>query len=194
VSDDSLGPPPEGWESFHEANVDALLRAAAGVLGSSSEQGDDAEDVVSQVLTRLIATGVPQTGSARAYVLTSVRNEARDRVRRRKHHADGIGTLDVLQRTDDMELTVGDDMLLADVLDALDQLPERERTAIQGKFLDERPWREVAAEVGVTTSQGFMKIVNKGLGRIRKTPRFAGLAAAAAPISPSTPTERPLSP
>lgn len=191
MSDEELGPPPEGWEAFYDANIDALLRAASRVLGRTATQGDGAEDIVAEVLRRLIAKGVSTGQSARAYALTSVRNLAVDRARRQKHVADMPSEEDGPVSADEMESAVEDEILLADVLDALNQLPDKERMAIQGKFLDGRPWREVAADVGVTTSAGLMKIVNRGLDRIRKLPRFAGLADAPRPASPSAPTGRP---
>lgn len=174
MSEPALGPPPEGWEAFFETHVDSLLRAAAGILRNSTSRGSDAEDVVSRVLTRLIARGLP-AGNSLAYVITSVRNAAVDELRKLRFHSDTDVDPNRLVGEDDIESEVDAGLLIDDVLDALDQLPDKEATAIRGKFLEERPWQDVARDVGVSTSHGVAKIVNRGLATIRKMPRFAGL-------------------
>lgn len=185
-----LGPPPEGWAVFFANNGAVMLGVAAGILGRNAARGASAEDVVSKVIVKLIKRGIPDDVNARAYVLTAVRNAAYDERKPLKRHTDEDVLLDDRVGIHGIEEDVDDQLLIDQVVDALDELPEREAHAIREKFLHARHWHDVAAELGVTTSQGFGKIVNAGLEELRKMPRFTGLAngGARSANAPSTAT------
>jgi RNA polymerase sigma factor (sigma-70 family) len=180
--------PSGGWAHFFDANADALLRAASGILHRDVVDASDVDDVVMTVMRRLIAQGgAPADRDPVAYALTAVRNEALDRRKRQRRSTDQPTDFDAMIGTADVEAAVDDAILVAQVLDALDDLPDNERTAIRGKFLEERPWADVAAEIGITTLRGFTKAVNRGLDRLRAMPQFAELFGRAP--RPSTTTE-----
>lgn len=177
--------PVGGWAVFFDLNADRLLRAASGILWRQTIDASDAEDVVMTVMRRLIAHGgVPANRDPVAYALTAVRNEALDRRKRQQCSTDQATEFDGMVGVDDVEADVDDALLIAQVLQALDDLPENERIAIRGKFLEERPWAEVAAEIGITTLRGFTKAVNRGLDRLRAMPQLAELFTD--PSQPST--------
>lgn len=193
VTDEDRGPPPEGWAAAWAEHGEAMLRAAARVLDGKAARGASAEDVVGDVLERLINKGVPRGANTRAYMIRSARNAALDAVKPLKHHTDADIDFDDEVGVDSIEDDVDQQILLDDVLAALDELPPREAFAIREKFLKERPWHEVAADLDITTSQGLGKIVNSGLDKIRKMPRFAGLASIDSSTHPtrSTTTGQP---
>ena len=95
------------------------------------------------ILVDFLAIGKP-IANGRAYVLRAVRNAAIDALRRRRFHTDDDINLDEFVGTTDIEADVDDDLLLDEVLEALEDLPEREATAIRGLFLEELPWEVVA--------------------------------------------------
>lgn len=171
-----VGPPPEGWAAFFTTHGEALIRAAAAILGPNAARGTGAEDVVSKVLTKLIKRGIRVDANPRAYVLAAVKNAAYDERRPLKRHTDEEIVFDELVGTHSIEDDVDDRLLAEQLLMAIADLPDREAHAIREKFLRQRPWREVAAEVGVTTSQGLGKLVNGGLEKLRRMPRFASLS------------------
>jgi len=171
-----LGPPPDGWPGFFTNNTTVMLGVAAGILGADAARGASPEDVVSNVIAKLIKRGIPNEVNARAYVLTAVRNAAYDERKPLKRHTDEDVVFDDLVGVSGIDDDVNYQLLIDQVIVALDELPEREAYAIREKFLHERHWSDVATELGVTTSQGFGKIVNAGLDKLRQMPRFAGLA------------------
>lgn len=187
-----LAPPPEGWAAFWNEHGDALLRAAVAVIGLHDHAGVDAEDVVSKVMTKLVARGIRTDRSAIGTVMTSVYNAAVDALRTAKRYTDGQIDLDTFIGIEDIEASVDLELLGKEAVAALDELPEREARAIRQKVMNDRPWREVAAEFDVTTSQGLGKIVNPGLAKLRKMPRFAELLPdVSSPQAPSTTTGSP---
>lgn len=187
-----LAPPPEGWGAFWNQHSDTLLRAAVAVIGTHARAGVDAEDVVSKVMTKLVARGIRTDRSAIGTVMTSVHNAADDALRGAKRYTDGEIDLDAYIGIDDIEGSVDLELLGKEAVAALDELPEREARAIREKVMKDRPWREVAAEFDITTSQGLGKIVNPGLAKLRKMPRFAELLPdVSSPQAPSTTTGSP---
>lgn len=170
-----LAPPPEGWAAFWDEHADALLRAAVAVIGRNSRAGVDAEDIVSKVMTKLIARGIRNDRPALGTVMVSIRNASLDAIAAAKRLTDADIDLDERISVEDIESDVDLSLLGAEASAALAELPEREAHAIREKVMNDRHWSEVAPEVGVTTSQGLGKIVNSGLARLRKMPRFAEL-------------------
>ena len=196
VGDDGTRQPPaEGWEDFFAANADALVHTAASILKGRTSRGNDAEDVAFQALANCIAKGIPKGVNARAYVLAAVRRGALDALRRRKFHTDEEIDLDERVGTPDIEEDVDDALLLEEVLEALDDVPEREATALRGLFLEEMPWEVVAEKVGLTSQRGTTDLADRAIARLRKMPRFRDLTATrTAPPGPSTTTGSPTAP
>lgn len=190
VTEHELGPPSEGWAAFYAANGDALLRSAVASLGRDARAGVSAEDIVNEVLAKLIKRGIPRSAIARAYVFTSIKNAARDTIAMGGRFTDDEVHFDERIGVEDIENLVDDALLGDDVVAALEELPERESRAIREKVMNNRHWSEVAPELGVTTSQGLGKIVNSGLDKLRKMPRFAELTPpVSSSPSPSTVTD-----
>ena len=188
-------PPAEGWEAFFAANAQVLVDTAASILKGRTSRGNDAEDVAFQALANVIAKGIPEGANARAYVLGAVRQGALDALRRRSLHTDEDINLDERVGTTDIEAAVDDGLLLQQILEALDDIPEREATALRGLFLEEIPWEVVASEVGVTTKRGTTDLANRGTGRLRKMPRFRDLTSTRTrPPGSSTTTGSPTRP
>lgn len=187
-----LAPPPEGWNAFWNQHSDSLLRAAVAVIGTHARAGVDAEDVVSTVMTKLVARGIRTDRSAIGTVMTSVHNAAVDALGGAKRYTDKEIDLDAYMAIDDIEGSVDLELLGKDAVAALDELPEREARAIREKVMKDRPWREVAGEFDLTTSQGLGKVVNSGLAKLRKMPRFAELLPdVSSPQAPSATTGSP---
>jgi RNA polymerase sigma factor (sigma-70 family) len=168
-----------------------MMRAAARILGSAAGL-NTAEEVVDTALAKLIQHAIPRGHNARAYTITTVQNTARDELRRLGRYTDEHVLFDELIGVADIEDEVVDRLFTDQVLAAIDELPEREAFAIREKFVRGRPWREVAADLNITTSQGLGRIVNAGLDRIRRMPRFAGLTKnVSTSPNPSTATGKP---
>lgn len=55
--------------------------------------------------------------------------------------------------------------------EALDALPHRERLVLTRSYLEERPLREIAEELGVTESR-VCQLRSQGLARLRRSPRL----------------------
>jgi RNA polymerase sigma factor (sigma-70 family) len=186
-----IGPPPEGWAAFFAHNAEVLMRAAARTLGSPAG-ANTAEEIVDEAFAKLIRHGIPRGRNARAYAIITVQNAARDELRRLGRYTDEDIIFDDLVGVTGIEDDVDDQLLTDQVLAAIDELPEREAYAIREKFVNERPWREVAADLGITTSQGLGKIVKAGLDRLRRMPRFAELTKnVSISRDPSTTTGKP---
>jgi RNA polymerase sigma factor (sigma-70 family) len=67
----------------------------------------------------------------------------------------------------DMELDERNGALRA----ALDGLPRRERLVLSRSYLEERPLREIADELGVTESR-VCQLRSQGLARLRRVPQL----------------------
>lgn len=190
VSDEQRRPPAGGWATFFTENGEMLLRVAARIVGKHAFLGVTAEDVVSESMRKLLAAGIPEGANARAYAITTVKKTALDLAKQKKKKNANAGIdLDTRIGTENIEETSDDALLAEDIRDALAELPEREAHAIREKVMNDRHWSDVAPELDVTTVQGVGKIVNRGLDKLRKMPRFADLAAdVRTPPRPSTAT------
>ena len=112
---------------------DELLRYATALVGPN-----DAEDVVSTVVLRTIRRRrLDQLENPRGYLLKAVLNEARGLGRRRNHS----------RLPDELEQVAPPD--LVEVLDALWQLPVRQRAATYLYYWESAPVVEIAETMGI---------------------------------------------
>ena len=177
VSYERRRPPPDGWATFFTENGEVLLRVAARIVGRHAFLGVSTEDIVSESMRKLLAAGVPEGANARAYAITTVKNTARDLAKRKKQYTEEDIDLDFTVGIEDIQEPIDDALLADDLRAALAELAEREAHAIQEKVMNDRHWSDVAPELDVTTVQGVGRIVNRGLDKLRKMPRFADLAS-----------------
>ena len=150
---------PRAFEALFRRHYADLLRFARAQLGSHEE----AEDVVHDVFLR-VWEGREALGGERSlgtYLLVSVRNRAIDRVRRRVWHsrwpdtAEGGGDCEAIVRALDVGAPTFDSdpasvaELQRAILRALDDLPERCRTAFLLCRDQDLTYSEAAAIMGV---------------------------------------------
>jgi RNA polymerase sigma factor (sigma-70 family) len=184
---DDRGPPPEGWAAFWREHGADLRRRAHKVLGPAATLGITADDIVNEVITNLIKKGIPEGRNPRAYAMTAVTNEAIDVIRTRKHHTDEDIEFDERIGVDDIEEPIDDELLARDLIEAIEELPEREAIAIRERILRGRPATEVARTLNVTTTQRVSQLVNAGLRRLRAKPPFKDLLPTVSPPSSASP-------
>lgn len=189
VSDQQRSPPSGGWAAFYADLGETLLRVAGRIVGNEAFLGVSADDIVSETMRKLLAAGIPVGANARAYAITAVKNTALDLAKQKEQYTDADIDMDTRIGIEDIEEAVDEALLAEDICEALAELPEREAHAIREKVMNDRHWNDVAPELEVTTVQGVGKIVTRGLDKLRKMPRFAGLRQdVSTPQRPSTTT------
>lgn len=183
-------PPPDGWAAFFAEHGEILLRIATRIVGNATFLGVSAEDIVGETMRKLLAAGLPEGANPKAYAITAVKNTAKDLAKQKKQYTEEVIDFDATVGTDHIEEAIDDALLAEDLRDALDELPEREAHAIREKVMKDRHWRDVGSEIDVTTAQGLGKVVNRGLDKVRKMPRFTELGSDVSPLQqPSTTTD-----
>ena len=172
------------WAELFEQHAAAMRVSVSAIIQGNADQGDpttagtSADDVVSDVFRELIDKGdsLP-AGSERSFLCRRARDRAIDRIRatsiRRRHELAGRAD----ERTDlGTEETVIDQFDAAAIIDALDRLPDRERSVVEERVLLGRPAKDVAAELGVAP-QYISQIVKATCDKIRTDPTFTTAVA-----------------
>lgn len=145
--------------------VDTMLTVAMGLLNNAAE----AEDVVQDVFVSLArsAEGLTPQGRLKAYLMTAVVNQVRDRIRRqRRRPAQTCDAIEVVTpaRGPDEELVFSEETARLSV--ALTMLPDEQRETIMLKLKGDLKFREIARLQGVSinTVQGRYRY---GLQKLR---------------------------
>jgi RNA polymerase sigma factor (sigma-70 family) len=167
--------------SIYREHREAMFRAAASILGSAerSVHGVSAQDVVQQVMRRLQANGLAAgVKDLRRYLITAVKNEARDAIRRATREAtDEHGPIRTRHEeplsdivTDRLVDSSHDADVEAVALEHLDEerirgllhlLTDNQRRAIVGRVFESRSPSEVAADLNVSP-QRISQLVRAG--------------------------------
>jgi RNA polymerase sigma-70 factor, ECF subfamily len=166
-----------------DALAEAYRRHAGAVFGLAKRLLNDqarAEEIVQEVFLRLWNDPNrfdPDRGTLRSYLLAHCHGRSVDLIRsessrRAREDRDAKATVDVGY---DIAHEVWDMALAGHVREALEQLPEGERAAIELAYFGGRTYREVADELG--QAEGTVKSrIRSGLKRLRSQLVEAGVA------------------
>ena len=137
---------PETFRTDYLPLRDALFRAAYCLLGSR----DEAEDAVQDLYLKLWQdrNRTEQVKNPKAYCLTMLRNSCLDRLKSKRLR--DRSSLDGVEREQQPE----DGVLCARergkaVFEAIGRLPERERTVLKMKILDEMSYEQIEKRTGI---------------------------------------------
>lgn len=154
-----------------------LYRLALRITLNSAEAEDIVQDTLIKVWNKRDTW--QEIDSIEAFSLTVCRNLALDHVRRREHQNDSLDATR-MERPDPAsgpyEQTIAHDRVQM-VRDLLDTLPEKQRSCMQLRDFEGKPYKEIAAVLGIsedqvkvnifrarqTIKQRFEKIDNYGL-------------------------------
>ncbi len=159
VIDRALNGERAAFEALVEAYWPVAERTAYGLLGDAALSEDVAQDVFADIyMTR---ARYEKRFSFHAYVAALSRYKSIDLLRRRRPHQ----TLEDFDAPDQRtpEGIFIENMFLNSLYAAVECLPERQRRMLKAYALEEKPYRDIAAELGVTVAQ--VKIT---LSRVRK--------------------------
>jgi RNA polymerase sigma-70 factor (ECF subfamily) len=137
--------PADSLTELYRAHRDALWNAAVHLLGDPAA----AEDVLHDVFAGLLRRPLPQLASARAFLLRSVCNRVRDRVRRR--HPELAGELDAApgrHPVPDLLAQCGEQAAL--VAEALAALPLEQREVVVLHAFEGLSFREAGEVTGIS--------------------------------------------
>lgn len=171
---------------WHESALEEIYRRHGGaVFGLARRVLRDqrlAEDVAQEVFVRLWNAPEafdPDRGTLRAFLLAQAHRRAVDVVRaeearrRREQRQEGEGSRSALM-TDTLDRELWDLTVAEEVRAALEELPSRERDAIELAYFGGLTYREVAAELD--EPEGTVKSrIRAGLRRLRTQLAAAGV-------------------
>ncbi len=158
--------------ALYVAHRHALTSYASGIVGDRTR----AEDVVQEAWLRFVqAMGKGSPDEPVGYLYRIVRNLAVDSRRRMVRESAVIGeslaaaeaVVDGLS-TPEAQTVARDD--LRRLIDAMDELPERTRIALEMRRLDGRKLKDIAARLGVSVPVAY-QIVAEGLAHCRRRVR-----------------------
>lgn len=125
---------------------DCLYRAAYHLMGSAEEAEDAVQDLYVKLWTG--RESLPGIVNPKAYCLTLLRNSCLDRLRSKRlggrSSIEGVemgqqGSTDEVHEREQMEA----------VLKAIESLPQRERTVLKLKVLDDLSYKEIQVRTGL---------------------------------------------
>jgi RNA polymerase sigma-70 factor (ECF subfamily) len=169
------------WDE--EALAEAFRRHGGAVFGVARRilrDDDKARDVAHDAFVRLWYEPErydPERGTLRTYLLNHAHSRAVDRLRseRRRDLREEEDARRAPTMTDDVELKVWDMTLAAHVREAMDELPEEERRAIEVAYFGGRTYRETAVLLG--EPEGTVKSrIRSGLRRLHASLVAVGVA------------------
>ena len=137
---------PENFRTDYLPLRDALFRAAYCLLGSREEAEDAVQDLYLKLWQSGDSLGLVQ--NPKAYCLTMLRNSCLDRLKSKRLR--DRSSLDGVER----ELQPEDGTLFAKeqekaVFEAIGKLPDRERTVLKMKVLDEMSYEQIEKRTGI---------------------------------------------
>ncbi len=154
-------PPPDSelgqWFAEHVHPHEAMLRAW---LHQRFESRVDIDDIVQEAFVRTLHARTARTArtlaSPKAFLFTTARNLALDRLRRhevsRTDFLGGIDTLHVLDEREDIPETLARNQELALLTEAIQSLPARCRQILTLRKLYGLSHREIAQKLGLSES------------------------------------------
>ncbi len=159
---------PEAFAVFYRRHLDWVLRVAVRQTGSPEHAADLAAEVFAAAL---LASGRyrPDAGPANNWLYGILlkklaglrrRGAVEERARRRLELETPVLSVAEFDRLLSSELDG------PDVIALLARLPSDQRAAVQQRVVEERPYAEVAATLGISEA-GARKRVSRGLARLR---------------------------
>jgi len=143
----------EAWRTLYERYLPSVWRYAYALLGNVHQ----AEDIVGEVMLALLK-GIEQIDSENpkisAWLRSVVRHKVADHHRRNFRIQDRLKAVGVNLDSDSSELRPSHSVELAEtrdqVIEILDSLPERQRVALEWKYVEDLRVREIAERMGET--------------------------------------------
>lgn len=182
------------WAEIYAEHGQPMRVAAIAEMGGTHKEilGKTADEVVGDVIEELMTKGTDLTrvSNVRGYLTTAVRYRVRDLHRRSKFEVPAELEAEVLVGDDDVEDAVDREELAGQAVAALDQLPDRERYALEERIMKCRPAQEVAAELGVRPQQ-VSQLYNAALKKLRRLPAFTELLPFDRPLPGQSTTTGP---
>lgn len=184
------------WAGIYAEHGQTMRTAARAAMGGGKKAstreilGKTADEVVGDVIEELMTKGtdLSQVGNVRGYLNAAVTNRVRDLHRRSRFEAPDDLDPDLIVGDRDIEAEVDRDELRQQAVAGLDELPERERYALEERIMKCRPAQDVAADLGVKPQQ-VSQLYNAALKRLRQLPAFTDLLSIdRSPPGSSTPT------
>ncbi len=154
----SATPPP--FQRFVDAHRDVVWRFLVSAVGR-----DDAEDAFQETFIAAMRAypRLRPDSNLRAWVLTIAHNKALD-----AHRARGRRAVPVSDFEDFVGRAEGAPALRDEGLwRAVEQLPERQRSAVVLRFVADLPHREIAAAIGCS-EDAARRSLHEGLTKLRK--------------------------
>lgn len=154
------------FNQFYEAHVSFVLQIATQVLGDQNE----AEDVTHEIFLEVYEKPgqyKPERGSIKAWLAVKTRSRCIDRLRQKKPVL--IQKLELLDTKDTVktELSVLLQIEKELILDALEQIPKKQREVIYGAYFEGKTQMELAESLN--RPLGTIKsLVRYGLRNMRK--------------------------
>lgn len=153
----------EGYEQafieFYNMYVSFVLHIASQVIGDETEAEDVCHDIFLEIYENPQEYDAKK-GSVKAWLAVKTRNRSIDRLRKKKPLL--VHKLETLDRTDKVaiEIEVLKRIEQKVILDALKQLPKKQREVIYGAYFEEMTQSELA------------QTLNRPLGTIKSTVRY----------------------
>ena len=143
----------EAWKTLYERHLPSVWRYSYALLGNEHH----AEDVVGEVMFALLK-GIEQIDTENpkisAWLRSVVRHKVADHHRRNYRIQDRLKAVGVSLDSDSLERSSACSIELAEtrdqVLEILDSLSERQRLALELKYLEDLRVREIAERMGET--------------------------------------------
>lgn len=150
---------PSEFNTWFVKEILVHERALRGYLSRFFRSISDVEDVVQETYARLLSLNPTATATVRnwhAFLFTSARNVAIDRIRRSRvvslDTLAEMGSKDVLDHTPSVEDALSARQELALLLDTITTLPDRCRKALTLRKLYGLSQRDIAQRLGITES------------------------------------------
>jgi RNA polymerase sigma-70 factor (ECF subfamily) len=161
------------WNRLVERELPQLKRFAHGKLPVWARSANDTQDVVQSVLVRVVprlaAWETDTPGAFRAFLRKAVANHVVDEIRRARRR---VSSSEQLERIPDRSPSPLAQAIrreaLAQLRDALAQLPESDRRMIAARFGGGHRYAEVAERTGRPTANAARVAVERAVERVVK--------------------------
>ncbi len=137
----------------------ALVAFAAGILKSDLWAEDVVQDAYVRLSNRCAESEFfrPEIKDVVSYIFRVVRNLSLDRLRQLRSERNGTKTLEFVVVPSALPRSPEDDILLAQMQEplreALAELSERSRLALEMRYLQDRSLREIAVALGISVAR-----------------------------------------
>ena len=143
-------------ERLYKANYEIMFQKALSVLKNPQRAEDAVDAVILKLIDRMDLLRGCNRASLRSYLITCVRNEAINQIRRDKKIYDFPDAEDRMNAQvdggDALDAGLLREAQIQSLVSALKKLPERDRLALQMKYYEGMSNAEIAAMLGLTES------------------------------------------